>query len=426
MTTVPDFLETVSTYKSYLGHGSFGFVLLAEHNDKTSSAIKFIYPTDDAKKNVQHQREATLTKPLRRHENLVTVKNSVFQKTLNPSQLNDIFSHCSHTTEATWKDLPTKIQNLGWTCIQMAPCGKNLSRWLDDPDSNITSVFVQLKQIQIIHGLVSGLRFLHSNKIIHRDLKPGNVMFTKEYQLPIKIGDFGQCRMVPGHEDHTFTKSGIGTRQYTAPEVLDRRVYDESAELVKDDHPLIGKIAKQLVTSLTKKKVEERCQNMGDVEKIISNWESVQITEKELHCRNGEDLMLCLPFITYALWGKECVIKSPNSFRIFGNGCSISNLCISPTPSLDFSLLISGSGYTVENITSRGINLRGDKCTLANIYVTKANIGIKISGNGNNIRSVKFENIANTLIEQDNYTQNSISDITQLNCGVPFVTRKNY
>ncbi|XP_035708280.1 interferon-induced, double-stranded RNA-activated protein kinase [Folsomia candida] len=331
MTTVPDFLETVSTYKSYLGHGSFGFVLLAEHNDKTSSAIKFIYPTDDAKKNVQHQREATLTKPLRRHENLVTVKNSVFQKTLNPSQLNDIFSHCSHTTEATWKDLPTKIQNLGWTCIQMAPCGKNLSRWLDDPDSNITSVFVQLKQIQIIHGLVSGLRFLHSNKIIHRDLKPGNVMFTKEYQLPIKIGDFGQCRMVPGHEDHTFTKSGIGTRQYTAPEVLDRRgkysyqsdlfslgliiwvvvlkntqvqslfnrlVYDESAELVKDDHPLIGKIAKQLVTSLTKKKVEERCQNMGDVEKIISNWESVQITEKELHCRNGEDLMLCLPFVS--------------------------------------------------------------------------------------------------------------------------------
>lgn len=63
----------------------------------------------------------------------------------------------------------------------MELCGKNLSDWLRHPGITIDSIFIQLKQIKIIEGIVSGLKFLHSNKIIHRNLKPANIMFHSKY-----------------------------------------------------------------------------------------------------------------------------------------------------------------------------------------------------------------------------------------------------
>lgn len=311
MTTNVDFLDGVRTYKSFLGSGSFGFVLEVEKEDRTPSAIKFIYPTDDEKKKVQGEREASLTQQLPRHENLVTVKNSVSNKCLSPTQLQQVFIHCKHVTRAKWEDLPSKLRTLGWTCIEMELCGRNLWESIRDPDTKLTSMSVQLKQVQIIQGLISGLGFLHSRQIIHRDLKPGNVMFKLEFQVPIKIGDFGQCRIVPGHEDPTLTKTSIGTTQYTAPEVrsgtgkysyqsdlfslgliiweivalltprecqirFDKLLNDGADDQVRDDHLLIGKDAKQLVLNLTKKAVNERYQSVYEVEKIIHGWRSVR------------------------------------------------------------------------------------------------------------------------------------------------------
>lgn len=78
METDLDFLDSVTNYDSCLGQGSFGFVLKAEHNDKTYTCIKFIYPTYDERQAVQ--RESSLTTKLPFHENIVTVKDSVRNK----------------------------------------------------------------------------------------------------------------------------------------------------------------------------------------------------------------------------------------------------------------------------------------------------------------------------------------------------------
>lgn len=91
MAAGPDFLDTVAKYESFLGHGSFGFVLKAKHHDDTYSCIKFIYPTDDDKLKLQNERESSLTRKLWYNANIVLVKNSVCKKHLNPDQLKGIF-----------------------------------------------------------------------------------------------------------------------------------------------------------------------------------------------------------------------------------------------------------------------------------------------------------------------------------------------
>lgn len=54
--------------------------------------------------------------------------------------------------------------------------------------------------------------------IVHRDLKPENILLSGSYDL--KIADFGLSTKKEGQYGHGIHYSAVGTRQYTAPEVL--------------------------------------------------------------------------------------------------------------------------------------------------------------------------------------------------------------
>ena len=68
--------------------------------------------------------------------------------------------------------------------------------------------------------MVSGLKFLHSNRIIHRDMKLGNLFLNEK--MEIKVGDFGLATKLEfeGEKKRTI----CGTPNYIAPEVLDGKV----------------------------------------------------------------------------------------------------------------------------------------------------------------------------------------------------------
>lgn len=68
--------------------------------------------------------------------------------------------------------------------------------------------------------MVSGLKFLHSNRVIHRDMKLGNLFLNEK--MEIKIGDFGLATKLEfeGEKKRTI----CGTPNYIAPEVLDGKV----------------------------------------------------------------------------------------------------------------------------------------------------------------------------------------------------------
>lgn len=89
----------------------------------------------------------------------------------------------------------------------------------------------------VLLQLVRGLQFLHGEGVIHRDLKLENVLVASEqYHRPmnwtlysVKITDFGLSKSVG--EGLSVAKSTVGTRPYTAPEVLKEGVHDFSSDL---------------------------------------------------------------------------------------------------------------------------------------------------------------------------------------------------
>jgi hypothetical protein len=66
-----------------------------------------------------------------------------------------------------------------------------------------------------LHGICSGVRYLHEHGIVHRDLKPGNLFIENGV---VKIGDYGLSKFLSASRRSGQTVS-IGSVHYMAPEM---------------------------------------------------------------------------------------------------------------------------------------------------------------------------------------------------------------
>lgn len=111
--------------------------------------------------------------------------------------------------------------------IVMDHCGMNLSEYIAS-QIRTTKGGVPLSRIRkIMHQVLTGLAFIHSNLVIHRDLKPQNIFVSP--QLHIKIGDFGLSKAF------TFPQPpetlNVASLWYRSPEVLLQCGYDVGMDL---------------------------------------------------------------------------------------------------------------------------------------------------------------------------------------------------
>nr|XP_016482523.1 PREDICTED: mitogen-activated protein kinase kinase kinase 13-like isoform X2 [Nicotiana tabacum] len=85
------------------------------------------------------------------------------------------------------------------------------------------------RRIQMALDIARGMNYLHhfNPPIVHRDLKSSNLLVDKNWT--VKVGDFGLSRLK--HETYLTTKSGKGTPQWMAPEVLRNEPSDEKADI---------------------------------------------------------------------------------------------------------------------------------------------------------------------------------------------------
>ena len=76
--------------------------------------------------------------------------------------------------------------------------------------------------MQIIRGVLSGLRHAHDKGVVHRDIKPDNIFLAnKDGETVIKILDFGIAKLYAGNaDDPAMTRAGltVGTPTYLSPE----------------------------------------------------------------------------------------------------------------------------------------------------------------------------------------------------------------
>jgi serine/threonine protein kinase len=72
--------------------------------------------------------------------------------------------------------------------------------------------------VELIEGIINGLRAMHRKETLHGDLKPDNIMIDPE-GLP-RIIDFGSAYIVGIREiDLPFERDfALGTERYSAPE----------------------------------------------------------------------------------------------------------------------------------------------------------------------------------------------------------------
>ncbi|OMP09650.1 hypothetical protein COLO4_05260 [Corchorus olitorius] len=85
------------------------------------------------------------------------------------------------------------------------------------------------KRVKMALDVARGMNYLHRRNppIVHRDLKSSNLLVDKNWN--VKVGDFGLSRFKNG----TFltTKSGRGTPQWMAPEVLRNEPSNEKSDV---------------------------------------------------------------------------------------------------------------------------------------------------------------------------------------------------
>ncbi|XP_076921750.1 uncharacterized protein LOC143583293 [Bidens hawaiensis] len=85
------------------------------------------------------------------------------------------------------------------------------------------------RRLQMAIDIARGMNYLHQYNppIVHRDLKSSNLLVDKNWT--VKVGDFGLSRIK--HQTYLKTKSGKGTPQWMAPEIIRNEQADEKSDV---------------------------------------------------------------------------------------------------------------------------------------------------------------------------------------------------
>jgi serine/threonine protein kinase len=99
-----------------------------------------------------------------------------------------------------------------------------------------------MEKMNYAQQIASALHYLHSeHRIVFRDLKPQNMGFAKESKDEVQLFDFGLCRELPpctqavspneSDLEQVYAMSGVGTRRYIAPEVVNNGRYNTKVDV---------------------------------------------------------------------------------------------------------------------------------------------------------------------------------------------------
>ncbi|KAI9000087.1 kinase-like domain-containing protein [Hyaloraphidium curvatum] len=84
----------------------------------------------------------------------------------------------------------------------------------------------------VLHGILSGLAYLHSRGIAHRDVKPGNVLLrAKDDPSSVVLADFDGSFVADPDDTSPVMKTLVGTPYFLAPELVSGKDYGPEVDV---------------------------------------------------------------------------------------------------------------------------------------------------------------------------------------------------
>jgi len=93
-----------------------------------------------------------------------------------------------------------------------------------EPCSSSSPLLATHVLLRVLRDVSAGLTHLHAHQVIHRDVKPANVLLRGEL---VKLCDFGSSKDF----ERTMKQTVTGTVDYMAPELLDKKPANKSADV---------------------------------------------------------------------------------------------------------------------------------------------------------------------------------------------------
>ena len=141
------------------------------------------------------------------------------------------------------------VKLFGITCMKSGKLGMVMEKADHGSLNEWIGVIDHEKLMKITLGIISGMKYVHSQHVIHRDIKPNNIlMFGPKDDMIPKIADFGTSKVI---QTAIETHTKVGTLFYVAPEVQLSLPYGFTADIYSLAVMLFEMFNGQLITTAT-------------------------------------------------------------------------------------------------------------------------------------------------------------------------------
>ena len=205
-----------------IGTGAFGFVYKVREREKEKNyrAVKVI-KLDELRNSIMM--ESGL-------ENLEENLNSYIDDYIKEYEIMKLCSENNVNSVKCYE----YFQNDETFAIVMELCDQNLDQMLNEKLKKCKEGFKPIEIYEIMKQLNNAFKNMVEKKVIHRDLKLENILVKyndKEHNnFTLKLSDYGCSRRLDSLSRNKCS-TNVGTLIYTAPEILNRELYNYKVDL---------------------------------------------------------------------------------------------------------------------------------------------------------------------------------------------------
>ena len=207
--SIPSNPEDIFTLLNPIGHGAFGYVYKAIHNQsKKIYAIKII----------NYFKESINFLENKKHINNI---NFCYQTVQQETSLMKKVSSSNFILKYYGSYFSRKTNSL-WLIIEYCSYGSTIDLMLAT-----NRLYSEIEVATIIKMVLQGLIIIHDKKLIHRDIKGANILLSEDGYA--KLGDFGVGTKLLLKEN--FRSSIKGSPYWMSPQVIQKENYDSKTDI---------------------------------------------------------------------------------------------------------------------------------------------------------------------------------------------------